>query len=174
MTGDSSGTLRKLMEGNARFISERGSEVGVHAAGQSPKAVVLTCADSRVIPEKIFDADIGGIFVVRVAGNVAFEASVLESLEYAVEHLDVDHIIILGHTNYGAVKAAEQVWATEGLLKEIAESFELCDDHVRANVERQVEKLMERSQSIRQAVNNGQLKLVGAIYHLENGKVELV
>ncbi|KYK27887.1 MAG: hypothetical protein AYK23_02030 [Candidatus Proteinoplasmatales archaeon SG8-5] len=166
--------LEKLIEGNASFVAVEGEYVGRHVEGQSPKAAVLTCADSRVIPEKIFDRGIGELFVIRVAGNVAYEASVIQSLEYAVEHLKVPLLMILGHTNCGAVKAAEESAGPEGILREIAESFAQGDDHVRENVRRQMSLLPERSKAIGLAVDSGQLEIHGAIYNLENGRVEVI
>ena len=90
--------MNDLMDGNGRFISESGGGLARHVEGQSPKAVILSCSDSRIIPEKIFDQDIGDLFMVEVAGNVAYDSSVLQSIEYAVVHLKVPLLIVLGHT----------------------------------------------------------------------------
>ena len=168
-------TLDKTIKGNRKFVAKHGDELSRHVAGQDPKIVVLTCADSRVVPEKIFDAGIGEIFVVRVAGNVAFEPSVLESLDYAVAHLDIHELIILGHSNCGAVAATLK---TEGplspLLAEIKAGFVDGVDPERANLGRQLDELPKRSSVIKAALDSGKLNLRGAIYHLETGKVEFV
>ena len=165
-----------LEQGNARFIDKMGvAALKEHVAGQSPKVAVLTCADSRVPPELIFDAGIGDIFVVRVAGNVAFDPSVIESLEYAVEHLDVSVLLILGHTHCGAVAATEEHGGEPaGLLGEIKKSFSIDGDHILANLKRQVRMLPERSRVIETALKESRLRIMGAIYHLETGRVEFV
>src|SRR5439155_16101250 len=103
---------QKLKEGNARFVSDRlaARQIGEErrarlAKGQQPFAVVLSCADSRVVPELLFDQGLGDVFVVRVAGNIADKA-MLGSIEYAVEHLHVPLVVVLGHESCGAVQAA--------------------------------------------------------------------
>ncbi|MCK4717760.1 MAG: carbonic anhydrase [Thermoplasmata archaeon] len=168
--------VKSLIRGNERFVSHRGDGLKKHVAGQHPRVAVLTCSDSRVVPEFIFDADIGEIFVVRVAGNVAMDTTVLESLEYAVEHLNVEILLILGHTNCGAVCAAEECMEDEpdGLLKEIRECFSTHGDHFLANTLHQLDKLPLRSQAIAKAIEEGRLKLIGAMYHLDTGKVEFL
>lgn len=167
--------MRELGAGNERFVSGVDDSLKKHGVGQSPKAVVLTCADSRVVPEKIFDQGIGDLFVIRVAGNVAYEASVLQSIEYAVAHLDVKLIIILGHTKCGAVKAAEDSGEdAEGILKEIRLSFMDHENHILANLYRQVEMLPERSRVIKEAVEEAGLKIRPAMYDIETGCIEFL
>jgi len=171
MSSDES--MKELGAGNGRFVSGIGASLKKHGAGQSPKAIVLTCSDSRVVPEKIFDQGIGDLFVVRVAGNVAYEASVIQSIEYAVTHLDVKLIIILGHTKCGAVKAAEESGeGAEGILKEIRLSFMGHENHILANLYRQVEMLPERSRIIKKAMEEAGLKIQPAMYDIETGRVE--
>ena len=103
--------MEKLKAGNKRFVEQRLSdkELAKHCAatadGQHPYAIVLACADSRVAPELVFDETIGDLFVIRVAGNVV-DPDVLGSIEYAVEHLHVRLIVVLGHDKCGAVTAA--------------------------------------------------------------------
>ena len=168
--------LKTLKKGNDRFIDKFKGELKKHIAGQSPKVAVLTCSDSRVVPEFIFDASIGQLFVIRVAGNVAMDPSVLTSLEYAVDHLNVDYIIILGHTNCGAVKASEETKDSDNqLIHEIQESFTLDPtDHIMANLKRQLSFLPKRSRSINNAIREKKVQLQGAIYHLEDGTVEFI
>jgi carbonic anhydrase len=169
------GILKELEDGNQQFVARDGERLGKHVLGQNPKAVILTCSDSRVIPEKIFDQGIGDVFTIRVAGNVSFDDSVLQSIEYAVGHLNVRLIVIMGHTHCGAVKAAEESGDTaEGILKEIRDSFGLHNNSVIANVLHQVELLPQRSQVIKTAVREGRLRIQPAIYSIENGRVEFL
>src|SRR5438105_3680928 len=106
------GSLQRLKDGNARFAADKPNkrDVGADkrkelAKGQHPFAIVLTCADSRVAPELLFDAGLGELFVLRVAGNIA-DPAVVGSIEYAVEHLHTPLIVVLGHESCGAVAAA--------------------------------------------------------------------
>ena len=167
-------TLETLKNGNKRFIEKFKDTLQQHVKGQSPKVAVLTCSDSRVVPEYIFDASIGELFIIRVAGNVAMDSSVLSSLEYAVDHLHVEYLIILGHTNCGAVKASEETPDTDNLLlREVQESFSLePSNHVLANLKRQLMFLPKRSTIIQNAIQSNKVQLLGAIYHLEDGTVE--
>lgn len=165
--------LQRLKQKNKKFCKNQKDELIKHVKGQSPKIAVLTCADSRVVPEFIFQADIGELFVVRVAGNIAVDETVIESLNYAVDHLHISHLIILAHTHCGAVKAAEETKNNDSfLLSEIKESFPLGKDHVRSNLHRQISLLPQRSQIIKKAIINDSLTLIGAVYHLETGVVE--
>lgn len=165
--------LGELKKKNKEFSQKRKAELVKHVTGQNPKIAVLTCADSRVIPEFIFQADIGELFVVRVAGNIVVDETVIASLEYAVDHLHVSHLIILAHTHCGAVKAAEETKKTDNLLlSEIQESFPLDKNHVLANLDRQLKLLPQRSETIKKAIVNDSLTLIGSLYHLETGIVE--
>lgn len=167
-----SDSLRKLQESNKVFMQDYKGELAKHVEGQSPKICVLTCSDSRVVPEFIFNKDIGEVFVVRVAGNIAKDESVITSLEYAVDHLHVDVLLILGHTNCGAVKATEE--STDDsveLFEEIKKGFSCDKNHIVGNVKYQLDKLHSRSKVIAEAVNSGKLCLKGAIYNLETGEV---
>jgi carbonic anhydrase len=166
--------MQRLMSGNERFITGNPDRIAPHAVGQQPNVVILTCADSRVPPELIFDAWLGEIFTVRVAGNVAYESSVIESLEYAVVHLGVPLLMIMGHTGCGAVKAAEDQDSPSGLLGEVALSFSPNGDHVIDNVRRQVLALPDRSQTIANAISKDRLTIKGAVYDLKTGKVEFL
>ena len=173
--------LADLKKGNKAFVATEGPGLQKHGAGQSPKAVVVACSDSRVVPERIFGQGIGDIFVVRVAGNVATMTCSLQSIEYAVEHLDVKLIVIMGHTRCGAVEATEKLMAeccdTPGLLGEIKASFECGDDHVRANIQRQMDMLPQASDAIQKAMSqkgDEALRIVGAIYDIESGNVEYI
>lgn len=117
-------TREKLLNGNRRYLVSSNSNLRIDTAenGQKPYAVVLCCSDSRVIPEKIFDADIGELFVIRVAGNV-LDNHQMGSIEYALKHLNCNHIIVLGHTGCGAVHAAITKKG-DGFIKHITD--EIC------------------------------------------------
>jgi carbonic anhydrase len=129
-----------------------------------------------VIPEFIFHATLGELFVVRVAGNIAVDETVINSLEYSICHLKVSHLIILGHTDCGAIKAAEEAPDDESrLIKEIRTSFDLDpNNHEKANLLHQLSKLPKRSHVISEAISDGTVQLLGAIYHLEDGQVEFI
>jgi carbonic anhydrase len=185
--------LAELKAGNARFVAgtelsptrdmKRVKEV---ASGQHPEAVILSCADSRVPPEMIFDEGIGDLFVVRVAGNVA-EPSTTGSIEYAAEHLHVPLIVVLGHHKCGAVKAtAEATGEPEGNLGSIVKEIQpavaaakahpgkegLVDDAVHENAKLVAEELESESPVLKHLVHEGKVKIVTAVYDLESGKVE--
>ena len=164
--------LNHLLQKNKSFQDHYKSESEKHVKGQAPKIAVLTCADSRVIPEHIFQASIGELFVVRIAGNIAIDETVISSLEYAVDHLHITHLIILGHTFCGAVNAAEQAKDTNSaLLLEIQKSFLSQDNHILANLNRQLRLLPQRSMSIKHAMEQEKLKLIGALYDIKDGSV---
>ena len=167
--------IQDLKVSNKRYISENKDNLAKFVDSQNPKIAVLTCADSRIIPEFIFDKSIGELFVVRVAGNIARDVSVLSSLEYAVEHLKVDILIILGHTNCGAVIAAEKSTDNSNeLLNEIKKSFQINDNHFLSNIMYQLDMLPKRSKIISNAAEEGTLCITGAFYNLKNGSVEFL
>ncbi|WP_408606662.1 MULTISPECIES: carbonic anhydrase [Bifidobacterium] len=158
---------------------------------QTPDAAVLSCSDSRVPPEIIFDEGLGDLFTIRTAGEVVDDA-VLESLEYAVLHLHVSLIVVMGHQNCGAVAAAMKVLAgdenaeDEGfrsiLMREVGASARLAmdsdldtaEDVERIHVAQTLEALVTDSAVIREAVHSGAVSLVGARYKLDDGKVEVL
>jgi carbonic anhydrase len=150
---------------------------------QHPVAAVLSCADSRVPPELVFDQGLGDIFAVRVAGNVVDDA-ITGSLEYAVEHLHVPVIVVLGHTNCGAVKATidggEPNTHIEALVRAIRPAVEqathekgvLMENAVRDNVRLAVKQLHDAPPILSKLAAEGKLVIVGAVYHLDSGVVE--
>ena len=152
------------------------------ASAQHPHAEILSCADSRVPPEIIFDQGLGDLFVVRVAGNVATDAE-LGSLEYGAEHLHIALIVVLGHENCGAVTAAVQGGAVEGhiatlvdLIKPAVEKSrglpgDPVANAVRINVEMVVKQLRSSTPILSELVAQGKLKIVGGVYSLETGEV---
>lgn len=191
--------LRDLLDGNARFARgqtrapRRGpADFSGLAAAQYPEAVIVSCADSRVAPEILFDVGLGDIFVVRVAGNVVEGAGVVVkgSIEYAVAELNVPLIVILGHSGCGAVKAAKQhidakdslPGAINGMVELIkpavtqskGEPGDALENAIRKNVELGVARLKGLEPILAPRVKDGKLKVVGAVYDLRTGKVKLV
>jgi carbonic anhydrase len=183
--------LKLLLEGNQRFIAgkmehpnqspARRDEV---AKGQHPFASVLACADSRTAPEIVFDRGLGDLFTVRVAGNVA-DKVVIESLDYSVKHLGVRLVMVLGHTRCGAVIAAVDGHDAPGdvgpMLSElrpaVAASKGMPGDPVlnavRENVILIVEKL-STSAELSAMVKSGELKIVGGVYDLSTGTIDML
>lgn len=186
--------LDRLLAGNERFV--RGEAQGRApraelAAGQSPFAVILSCSDSRVPPEIVFDQGLGDVFLVRVAGNTAIDPILLGSIEYGVGVLGAVLLMVLGHEGCGAVTAAldhvHQGTAAPGDIQAVidpvvpaarAVSGEPADrqlDHaVRENVRRQVAALEAAPSVLAPAVAVGRLTVVGAEYTLATGKVGLI
>lgn len=191
--------LKDLMEGNARFASGKVSsprrspqDFSALADGQRPEAVIVGCSDSRVPPEILFDQGVGDLFVVRVAGNVVGGAGavVKGSIEYAIAELNVPLIVVLGHSNCGAVKTAVKHLAEHdplpgainelvGLIKPAVESSksqpgDKLENAIRANVALGVERLKSLAPIVASAVKAGQVKVVGATYGLRSGKVNFL
>jgi carbonic anhydrase len=192
-------SLRMLQDGNERFAvgkpsSPRRAPADFQrlAEGQSPFAVIVSCADSRVAPEILFDVGKGDIFVVRVAGNVidGAGAAVKGSIEYAIAELNVPLIMVLGHTNCGAVKAAMKhldakdslPGAINGLVELIkpavttskSESGDPLENAIRRNVVQGVERLKGLGPIIAPRVAEGKVNVVGGVYDLRSGKVTLL
>jgi carbonic anhydrase len=187
--------LDLLMQGNARYAAneprERDFSAGraARAKSQYPIAAVLGCSDSRVAPDLVFDHGPGDIFVVRVAGNVVDDNG-LASLEYAVEFLGVPLVMVLGHTNCGAVGAAIQAVTSRkelpGHLPELIKAIEpaVIAAHARhpgdflaaateENVRLNIKRLPERSEVLGRALSAQKIALSGGIYDLATGKVKL-
>jgi carbonic anhydrase len=189
--------LNRLMAGNERFVrgearmSRFRKEMLVELAqGQQPFATILGCSDSRVPPEWVFDAGLGELFVIRVAGNV-FSAEIAGSLQYAGSHLHTPLFVVLGHEGCGAVKAAleakyagaEHLSRIQVLVDSIHPSLESLDSNltakerlaraVESNVRWTVRQILETPEGrARQA--EGRMKIIGAIYELETGRVRLL
>lgn len=184
--------LERLMEGNKRFVeskmnpSERMDECRLRLlGGQNPFAVILGCSDSRVPPELIFDQGPGELFVVRVAGNIAGRM-VMGSIEYAVEHLRIPLILVLGHTDCGAVTATAAGNPLPGELPVLAAAIQPALDEARAlqgdlientakiNAKLVSEKISRTGPIISSAVRSGTLKVMPAFYRLDTGEVDLL
>jgi carbonic anhydrase len=186
--------LKRLMQGNARFVSghltHAGPEQIVEARGnvskgQSPFAVIVGCSDSRVGPEIVFDQGLGDLFVVRTAGEVV-DSAALGSIEYAVEHLGSALIVVLGHERCGAVSAAVVGAKEPGHIAAVLNAIEPAVKQTRGEPGDPVEnavraqalyvaKQLETAQPIlAERVHSGKLKIVAARYGLVTGKIELL
>lgn len=178
--------LAKLKSGNAAYLNASANPGDVSPAirkdtcdnGQHPYAIVVTCSDSRVIPEAIFSAGIGEIFTIRAAGNV-IDNFQLGSVEYAADHLGTNLIVVLGHTNCGAVGAAMGSGA-EGFIKFITDEIksvigEETDGYKASclNVNNSIKKIAE-GLHIPPEGNEKGWKVIGAIYHIDDGHVEFL
>jgi carbonic anhydrase len=174
---------RELAAGNRRFTTHHVNERKELANGQHPRAIVLTCSDSRVSPELIFEQSLGELFVIRVAGNTA-DRLALGSIEYALEHLHSPLLVVLGHDKCGAVNAALAggklpTANLEAVVARIRPAIDTTskDDAalaraVAANVQRSANDLTANSEVIRAHVERGNLRIVKAVYHLASGAVE--
>jgi carbonic anhydrase len=181
--------LAALKEGNQRHVGahyfhphETAAYRQQLSAGQHPVASVLSCADSRVAPEIIFDQGLGDLFDVRVAGNVAGNDEIA-SLEYAAEHLHTPVIVVMGHQKCGAVSAAAEGGEAAGhlsaILTPISSAVEkakkmqgdVVENAVRINVENVVEELRTSKPVLSELISEGKLTIVGAVYSLDTGKV---
>ena len=151
-------------------------------SGQHPHAEILSCSDSRVPPELIFDQGLGDLFIVRVAGNVATDTEI-GSLEYGAEHLHIPLLVVLGHESCGAVTAAVQGGPPEGHIaalvtliapavdKTRGTSGDPVANAVRMNVDMVVKQLRSSTPILSELVAHGKLKIVGAVYSIETGSV---
>ena len=177
---------RMLIEGNEKYSAAKTVSIDVSEEvlknasqnGQRPYAIIITCSDSRVIPEVIFSAGIGDLFVIRVAGNV-IDSHQLGSIEYAASHLGTGLIVVLGHDHCGAVDAALN-HEPDGYIKyitdEIVKAIGDEKDELKAcclNVKHSCD-VIERSLKIQKDEKKYGLEVLGAIYHLDSGKVEFL
>ncbi len=183
---------QELVSGNKRFVNGNPTHPNQSIArrqemakGQHPRAAVLSCADSRVSPEIVFDQGLGDLFVVRVAGNCVNDP-ILGSLEYAVEHLGTRLIVVLGHQRCGAVAAAcaggeapghigSLVQALAPAVDKISESGDGRVDLVaKENVQMTVKSLRSCGPILEEWVRQGKLEVAGAFYDLDTGAVKIV
>jgi carbonic anhydrase len=181
-----------LKNGNERFINGKSlkpnqdiNRIKEVAKGQKPFAIIVGCSDSRVPNEIIFDQGLGDLFIVRTAGQVSAAAS-YGSIEFAHAVLGAQLIVVLGHTQCGAVAAACKVPEVPGhivtLINAIKPAAQLAkklpgdevENAVRINVAMQVEQLKNLEPVLSKSVTNNKVKIVGAVYHLESGKVEFL
>jgi carbonic anhydrase len=185
--------LIQLQRGNERFVAgwpdhpnqsaRRRREVS--DSGQQPFAIILSCADSRVPPEIIFDQGLGDLFIIRVAGNVLDEV-ILGTIEYAVEHLHTPLVMVLGHDKCGAVTAAVEHVPTNSHVQAIVDALQpaltlaegQAGDRVStaidANIRFAVKTLHVSEPVLMGACAAGQLRIVGARYNLDTGEVKII
>lgn len=196
-TGDEA--LNLLKEGNKRYVEEtlKNYDLGKEkrealSKGQSPHTVIVTCSDSRVAPEHLFDQGLGDIFIIRVAGNV-LDKDEIGSVEYAVDHLKTPLVVMMGHESCGAVTSAVDMYenpnsshGTENInailnkiipsVKEAKKSNlkgeELVNKSIDLNIDSTVKQIKEQSPIIKQGIANGKVKVVGAKYILSTGEVK--
>jgi carbonic anhydrase len=179
-----------LVEGNKRFINNLKTDhdhlemINVTREGQYPFAVILSCMDSRTSAELIFDQGLGDLFSIRVAGNIV-NNDILASIEYAIKYVGTKVLMVLGHTECGAIKSAKQ-GVTDGhitdLLKRIQPSItkSLLDDKdymftdkvAYANVENSLQEILTRSEIVRDMFSKGKIGIVGGVYNIDNGQVD--
>jgi carbonic anhydrase len=184
--------LRRLLDGNKRFVQQKPNypdqsleRLRSLILTQHPFASVLGCADSRVPPEIIFDQGLGNLFVVRVAGNVVNDL-VTGSLEYSTTVLGSQLIVILGHRRCGAVAEAIKNKPLPGKIGFVVENIkpavervkltigDITEDAVLANIQYQVEELPKKSTILAKLVSVGKLKIIGACYDIDTGRVTVV
>jgi carbonic anhydrase len=195
---DASEALQRLQEGNERYLAGEGGGASMQdfaplAAGQSPAVILLGCSDSRVVPEVLFDQGLGELFVVRVAGNMA-SPEVMASIEFAVLRFGSPLLVVLGHTDCGAVSAAmaelsEPTAAIPRNIKSLVDRMTPAIKSVRpsqdddggwmekavsANVSASLRHLLQTPGPIKEAVGAQTLTVVGAEYNLSTGAVEFL
>ena len=187
--------LDRLKAGNAHFAEDKPVHPHQSAArrtevvgGQHPFATVLSCSDSRVPAELAFDQGLGDIFVVRVAGNVA-DVDELGTVEYGVDHLETPVLVVMGHTKCGAVTAVAKHVEVHGHIPELVDNIvpaveaarakapdakedELIDLAIRENVFVSISDIITNSEPVRARLKAGKVEIVGALYHLDDGKIE--
>ena len=184
--------LARLMAGNARFAEGQRRPANYRkeraelTKGQQPYAIVLSCSDSRVPPEMVFDESLGRLFVVRVAGNVV-DAATLGSIEYAAEHLHAKLLYVLGHESCGAVKATVDGGHFSPGIESIVEKIKPAvaaarRDHpntkdilpfaVQENVAIQIKSVVDQSDILRDMVEKKELRIAGGVYRLASGRVD--
>jgi carbonic anhydrase len=188
--------LRMMQEGNDRFVAGKSNHPNTDvfrindtgSNGQHPFAAIITCADSRVAVERLFDRGVGDLFVVRVAGAIC-DPNEAGSVEYACEHLGTQLVVVMGHSKCGAVKAAigggDAGRNVNSLLDNITPAVQsvkaahpdltpddLVDAVVHENVWQSIEDMFRSSEPMREMVSNGSVKVVGAVYDVQTGRVE--
>ena len=179
-----------LREGNKRFISNLMADhdhlelLNQTREGQYPFAVILSCMDSRTSVELIFDQGLGDLFSIRVAGNIV-NNDILASIEYAVKYIGSKVLMVLGHTECGAIKSAKQ-GVNDGHLTDLLnriqpsitkamlddKEYMFTDKVAYANVENSLEEILRRSKIVKEMFENKQIGIVGGVYNIENGQVD--
>lgn len=191
---DTSSSLEKLIDGNKKFVNATNNNSvidinrrkSIYENGQKPYAIILTCSDSRVAPEHIFNAGLGDLFVIRVAGNVV-DDSIMGSIEFAVDSLKVPLIMVMGHGDCGAVynsKSGDIGGSLGKILSKIAPSYEKAQSAggnnseilkraTDLNVENSI-NIIKENQVIKEYIQNKSIEIVGSYYNLETGEVSIL
>jgi carbonic anhydrase len=177
--------LRQLLDGNARFAANRSEHPRQRPADapQHPLAIILSCSDSRVPPEIAFDMGVGDLFVVRAAGNT-YDRLALQSIEYAVDHLGVKLVVVMGHDHCGAVTAALAAYPdpdTGPMLMNIYPAIRATEHHggdrlsetINENATLVAGRLAEEP-ALSERIKRGELKVVAARYNLSTGAVTVL
>lgn len=194
---ESSEALQRLLTGNRHYVAncrrhldQNVEQVMQAGEGWHPFAAVLTCADSRVPPELLFNQGLGDLFVLRVAGNVA-DDEIIGSLEYAAEHLQISLLMVLGHKRCDSVRAALEALATQADMPDHIQSLvdalgpsvravlpatddAALDRAIRLNVVRVLRQITDRSHLLGRLAKEHKLQLVGGYYDSDSGVVELI
>ncbi|MFN8289042.1 MAG: carbonic anhydrase [Chitinophagaceae bacterium] len=180
-----------LVEGNRRFVNNLNTDhdhlemINETREGQYPFAVILSCMDSRTSVELIFDQGLGDLFSIRVAGNIVND-DILASIEYAVKYIGSKVLMVLGHTECGAIKSAKagvkdghitsllnriQPSIAKAMLKSEGDHL-FHDNAAYANVENSLEEILTRSAIVKEMFTKGEIGIVGGVYNIETGKVD--
>lgn len=186
--------LQMLKDGNQRFLDGKVqhphtdfNRIKEVSAGQKPFVTINGCADSRVPPELLFDQGFGDVFVVRNAGNVS-DTDEVGTIEYGTEHLGTRLVVVLGHTKCGAVTAVAKGDHVEGNIPALVDNIvpavkrvhakhkdedykTWINDAIEENVKQSIDDMMKKSKIISHLVSEGKVKVVGAIYDVDTGKV---
>ncbi|WP_213189889.1 carbonic anhydrase [Cloacibacterium caeni] len=186
--------LEVLKTGNEHFVHHKNAfphldeaRMKEEVSGQHPIATVVSCSDSRVPVELVFDRGIGDLFVIRTAGNSLDDDMTMGSLEYAVNHLHTKLIIVVGHEKCGGITAAISQHSEGKEPKEISNLIETLrrgvepfvgkseklDDAIHYNVDQQIRKILQ-NQELKDLIDKGELKVIGGYYHLSDGKVDFL
>lgn len=181
--------IERLKEGNARFITNQplkkdlARRRGELLERQTPFATIITCSDSRVVPEYIFDTNLGDLFIVRVAGNITDKA-VLGSIEYGVIHCHTHLLVVLGHSKCGAVTAACRSTSEEDnninyIVDKIKPALAKVPDKnientIEENIKCVIADILQRSPAINKLKENGHVEIVGMKYDLETGAIKIL
>lgn len=172
--------LERLKQGNKIYLNSEinGGDISpairelTYSKGQHPYAVVITCSDSRVIPESIFSAGIGELFVIRSAGNTVDNVQ-LGSIEYAVEHLKCPLVLVLGHSNCGAVGASINS-APAGFIKFITDEIKKAVGDEKDDIKACGKNVLNSVKRIKDSIKTDGLCVLGGIYHIDTGEVEFL
>lgn len=193
---DAHAAMTLLREGNQRWLSGNSTNPSIDADrrqdaaenGQHPFVTVLTCADSRIPVERVFDRGVGEVFTVRVAGNVA-GVSEVATIEYGLSHLHTPLLVVMGHTHCGAVAAAASNTPVHGMVAKLVSNITPAVDRakrnnpdadeaaianlaVTENVWQTVYDLLRESSQVRELATQGKVRIVGAVYDIASGKIE--